>query len=160
MSIISEKYGFITFLEVNYHSIDRNTAIWPFFSREGWQYVRGFSFTFRIAQKVTKTLIAQKTHLAYCSLARHSSLLAACPFFRFLFFSSVIAHEPCCAINRTPRCSNSFERQSLLPEMISKKPFGLLRQYSATWWVPIRDDFVFTAPTILDHSLVPIRNDF
>ena len=84
----------------------------------------GIRFTFCIAQKVTKMLVALKTRLLIRSFIWLPGLLARLFLFHVLFLSSVVP-DRVLSVHETgrTRCSDSLARQSLLIEMISLYDF-------------------------------------
>ena len=77
-------------------------------------------FTFCIAQKVTKMLVALKTRLFIPAFVWFPGLLARLFLFHVLFLSFVVPYRVL-LVHETGRmrCSDSLARQSLLIEMIS-----------------------------------------
>ena len=84
----------------------------------------GNSFTFCIAQKVTKMLVALKTRLFIPAFVWFPGLLARLFLFHVLFLSFVVPYRVL-SVHETGRmrCSDSLARQSLLIEMISLNDF-------------------------------------
>ena len=84
----------------------------------------GIAFTFCIAQKVTKMLVALKTRLFIRAFIWFPGLLARLFVFQVLFLSSVVPGRAL-SVHETGRmrCSDSLARQSLLIEMISLYDF-------------------------------------
>ena len=97
---------------------DERTVFYPHLGGQGAKWFRcalpvGVRFTFCIAQKVTKMLVALKTRLFIRAFIWFPGLLARLFVFQVLFLSSVVPHGAL-SLHETDhtRCSNSLARQS------------------------------------------------
>jgi hypothetical protein len=99
----------------------------------------GIRFTFCIAQKVTKTLVAQKTRLFGSSIAWFPYLLARLFAFHVLFLEIDLTHVSCHSL---------------------KQIFLAAQTVLSDRKVPIRGDYDRAARRVLSDREVPIRSGF